>query len=426
MKKVNILTLGCAKNLVDSERIKALIEQSGMEYTHDIDLADYLIINTCGFIDSAKQENIDVIMQAAGLRQSGGLKKLVVAGCLSERYKEALSRQIPHVDAFFGVNQFEEIVRELKPDLKKQLKSGRSIMTPGHYAYLKIADGCSHKCSFCAIPRIKGKYASRPMEEILEEAGELISSGVEEIIVIAQDTTYYGMDIYGKRRLPELAEKLSALPDLKWLRIMYVYPVNFPRELIDLMKEKDIICNYIDIPLQHVSERILKSMQRPMKKQDIVSMIKRFRREIPNIAIRSTFITGFPGETKAEHRELCNFLKETKLDRVGVFPYSHEEDTSAYKLRDNIPSDVKAGRLEELMLIQQDVSLRNNSGEIGKTKRVLIDYEKKGSFICRSQTEAPDIDVSIIVNKDKNHKPGDFADVKITRAEHYDLYGKIV
>ncbi len=426
MYKVSVITLGCAKNLVDSERIVSLLEQNGMQYIENAEKADAIVINTCGFIGDAKKESIEVILDAATLKQKGKLDKLIVAGCLSERYKNDLSSQIPEVDAFFGVNQFPDIIKSLEPHFNYQFSYGRHLLTPSHFAYVKISDGCSHKCSFCAIPLIKGKHLSRSEEEIVAEAETLVSNGVREIILIAQDSTYYGMDIYQQRRLPQLVERLSDIPNLKWLRIMYLFPLNFPWHLIEIMSERKNICNYIDIPLQHVSERILSSMQRPIPKMELFKMIARFRKLIPDIALRSTFITGYPGETQAEHKELMDFLAEAQLDRVGVFKYSQEENTNAFSLKDNVPAKTKEKRLEELMLLQQEISLKKNKLLIGSTKKVKIDFEEKDHYLCRSQHEAPDIDIGIILKKTEKAKPGDFLEIKVTNAEAYDIYGDII
>ncbi len=425
MKKQNIsiVTMGCNKNLVDSEQILFALKDD-YNYTEDATKADVLVLNTCGFIDSAKEQNVNAIIEAVHSKKLYGIKKIVVMGCLSERYSEQLSSQIPGIDALFGANNHDEIIDYLKID--KSIKHSdsilkRTLLTPPHYAYLKIAEGCSHKCSFCAIPTIRGKHRSTPFDELIQEATILAENGTKELIIIAQDTSYYGMDLYGKKRLGELLDKIS---DLKfdWVRLMYAYPTAFPEDVLEIMAAKNNICKYIDIPLQHISDNILKSMNRGISRLDTIKLVDRIRTIVPNVAIRSTFIVGYPGETQQEFEDLMAFLKDAQLDRVGAFAYSKEEDTSAFEIEDNIKVKIKNSRLDKLMKQQTKISLQNNKSKIGQELKVLVEDVDDKYFIARTEHDAPEIDNLVLINKAKELKIGEFAKVKIKKATEYDLY----
>ena len=424
--KVAVVTLGCSKNVVDSERILGALRAAGIKTTQDARQANTLIINTCGFIKPAKQESIQAIMEAVGLKQDGTIRNIVVTGCLSERYLGELTEQIDGVDAFFGINAETDVVRLLAAGQISELHGERELTTPNHYAYLKIAEGCDHRCSFCAIPVIRGKHISRPIEEIVSEAKQLVANGTKELIVIAQDTTYYGMDSHKQRMLPELLEELAIKSNAQWIRLMYTYPNDFPEGVLDAMARHENICNYIDIPFQHISDRILKSMRRAFTAKDTRNLIEKIRTKVPNVAIRSTFIAGYPNESEAEFRELRDFLAEVRLDRVGVFTYSHEENTPAFDEKDNIPENVKIERRNELMELQQSISLEKNQAMVGSVVDAVIDEIDKNTAYCRSSADAPEVDNCIIIKNTSKAKEGDFCRVQITHAEPYDLHGKIV
>lgn len=423
--KVAVVTLGCSKNVVDSERILGSLRANGIKTTQDARQANTLVINTCGFIKPAKQESIQAIMEAVGLKQNGVIRNIIVTGCLSERYNSELEEQIEGVDAFLGINAEKDVLGLLSAGQISELHGERELTTPKHYAYLKIAEGCDHRCSFCAIPVIRGKHISRPKEEILAEAKQLVANGTKEIIVIAQDTTYYGMDLYKKRMLPELLDALASETDARWIRLMYTYPNDFPDGILDVMARHENICNYIDIPFQHISSRILKSMRRSFTANDTRDLIERIRLKVPEAVIRSTFITGYPNESEAEFRELHDFIQEAKLDRVGVFTYSHEENTPAFDENDNIPEEVKIERRNKLMELQQSISLEKNEAMIGREIEVVIDEIDKNTAFCRSQSDAPEVDNCIIVRNAANVAEGDTRKVVITKAEPYDLYAKL-
>ncbi len=426
-KKLNVVTLGCSKNIVDSEALMSQLKSS-FDVTHEStkDDADIVIINTCGFINDAKQESIDTILSYANAKKEGKIKKVYVMGCLSQRYKEELSKEIPEVDGYFGVNDFAPILNELGIDYKKELLGERLLTTPKHYAYLKIAEGCNRKCSFCAIPLIRGNNISRTIESLIEEAEWLVSNGTKEIILIAQDLTYYGMDIYKKRKLAELLEKLAVIKGLEWIRLHYAYPAAFPMNVIDVMKEHPNICKYLDIPLQHISDDILKSMKRNITGAQTKELIRKIRAKVPDIAIRTTLITGYPGETVKEFNDLKKFIIESMFERLGVFAYSPEENTSAYKLKDSIPQKIKQQRLEELMALQQGISADINQARVGNIYKVIIDRKEGEHWIGRTEYDSPEVDNEVLIPiNTKGIKQGNFYNIKINKADDYDLYGEI-
>lgn len=420
---VNILTLGCSKNLVDSEVLLRQLQAAGFKILHDSDKqADVVIVNTCGFIHDAKEESVNTILQYTQARKNGDLQKLIVMGCLSERYKEELIREIPEVDAFFGVNDVNAILQSLNSEFKDALLGERVITTLPHYAYLKISEGCDRTCSFCAIPGIRGKNISRSVESLVKEASFLVDQGVKELMLIAQDLTYYGIDLYGKRMLPDLLEELVKINGLEWIRLHYAYPAGFPVELLDVMARHDKICKYIDIPLQHVNSRILKSMRRNIDGEGTRKLVKTIREKVPGITIRSSFIVGYPGETAAEFAELRDFIAEYSFERVGVFTYSHEENTPAWQLQDNVRPAIKARRAEEIMLLQQDISASHNNSFVGRKVKIMVDKQEGDYWIGRTEFDSPEVDNEVIVKKYPGKLvPGDFTEVLITSADMYDL-----
>jgi ribosomal protein S12 methylthiotransferase len=428
-------TLGCAKNLVDSENLMGKLSASGFDVRHESGKvqADIAIVNTCGFISDAKEESIDVILGLVEAKKSGRFKAVYVMGCLSQRYKTELQADIPGIDGIFGVNEQNEILKALGVDYRKHLLGERLVTTPAHYAYLKIAEGCDRQCSFCAIPAIRGKNISRTVEDILREAAFLASKGVKELNIIAQDTTYYGLDLYGKRKLAFLLEKLSDTPGLEWIRLHYAYPLGFPLEVLDVIREKDNICKYIDIPLQHINPAILKSMKRGLSKTETVKLLDNIRKQIPGVAIRTTLITGYPGEGTREFRELYEFVKEQEFDRLGIFKYSPEEGTSAYPLGNPVPETIKAERSAEIMQAQMDISARLNAKKIGRDLKVIIDKEEDGNYIGRTEFDSPDVDNEVIIKNTKETLgtmsllvPGQFYKVRVTGADFYDLTAELI
>ena len=425
--KITLITLGCSKNLIDSENIITHLNKNGHNAEHekgDKD-TDTVIINTCGFIHDAKQESINTILEFVDLKKQGEIKNLYVTGCLSQRYKDQLKTEIPEVDEYFGTN-IGNILAKFNIDYKKNLLGERTPSTPPHYAYMKIAEGCSRNCAFCAIPLMRGKHISRTIEELVKEAKKLADKGVKELILISQELTYYGLDIYGKRVISQLLEELVKIQGIEWIRLHYTYPGKFPMDLIDTMSKHDKICNYLDIPLQHTSDNILKKMKRFATKKDAIDIIKYARKKIPDIAIRTTFIVGFPGETDENFDELLEFVQDMKFDRVGVFEYSHEEDTAAFELEDNIPEEIKKYRAGALMDVQRDISYEKNLNKSGSVIKVLIDKNEGDYFIGRSQYDSPEVDNEVLIKTDKELKSGDFVDVKITDAEDYDLFGTTI
>ena len=423
---VSVITLGCSKNTVDSERLMKQIQSNKIELVDDPNKAETVIINTCGFIDAAKEESVNTIMDAVALKNNGKIKKIIVAGCLSERYKEELIKEIPEVDVFFGTEKYEEIVKELGGNLKKELLGERVITTPSHSAYLKISEGCDHPCSFCAIPLIRGLHKSKPMEDLLKEAAFLAENGTRELILIAQDTTDYGKDIYGKKNIAELVRSLSEIKGIEWIRIMYAYPSKFPDELIEEIKNNPKVCKYVDIPLQHISDDVLRSMRRGVTAERTSHLLKKLRTEIPGITIRTTFIVGYPNESQENFSELCDFVREQKFDRIGTFTFSVEENTSSFILGDPVPEKEKQNRKDTLMEIQKEISLSINEKFVGKTLKVLIDTVEGDFYVGRSYRDAPEVDGEILINKkDLKLKIGSFYDVVINDFDEYDLFGEV-
>lgn len=430
MKKINVITLGCAKNRVDSEHLSAQLAAAGYQIVFDSDRTDakVVVINTCGFIGDAKQESIDTILRAVAAKQAGRIEEVFVIGCLSERYADDLRTEIPEVDRYFGVRDWEGIVRTLGAEYNDDRRTERTLSTPKHYAYLKISEGCNWRCGYCAIPLIRGKHISVPFEDILTEARRLAASGVKELMVIAQDTTYYGIDLYGRRRLAELLEALCRIDGIEWIRLHYAYPTDFPDDVIEVMAHEPKICKYLDIPLQHISDNQLSLMHRRHTKAEAYDLLARLRKAIPDIAIRTTLLVGYPNESAEDFEELKQFVREMRFDRLGVFPYSEEEGTfSANNLEDNVPQRVKEYRAEEIMRIQNEISLENNRRRIGRTERVIIDSRSGDYYIGRSQYDSPEVDQEILVEATgRRLLRGHFYDVRITAAEDYDLYATVI
>jgi ribosomal protein S12 methylthiotransferase len=428
--KVNIITLGCAKNLVDSEELFTQLKANKFDVSHEASKADagIVIINTCGFIENAKQESIDTILQYADAKEAGLIDKLYVTGCLSHRYKDDLEQEIPQVDAFFGTNELPRLLKTLKADYKHELVGERLLTTPAHYAYLKISEGCDRPCSFCAIPLMRGKHVSRPMEQLVEQAKNFAKKGTKELILIAQDLTYYGLDIHKKRTLAELLENLAQVEGIEWIRLQYAYPAGFPLEILDVIKKYSNICKYLDMPLQHGSTEILQIMRRGITREKTEALLDKIRQKIPEIALRTTLIVGHPHETPAHFEEMYEFVEKIRFDRLGVFTYSHEENTHAYTMPDNVPQEVKQERASEIMALQQDISWELNQEKIGKTFKVLFDRKESGYFVGRTQYDSPEVDNEVLVKANKNTyiKIGDFADVKITQAQEFDLFGELI
>jgi ribosomal protein S12 methylthiotransferase RimO len=430
MKKpvLNIVTLGCSKNKVDSEHLAALLNNT-YKIVHDSDeKSDVVIVNTCGFIGDAKEESIDTILEYAELRKAGKIKKLYVMGCLSQRYRKELNAEIHEVDAFFGVEPVQSVAADiLKSDYHAEYCCERVLSTPSHYAYLKISEGCNRHCAFCAIPLIRGDHKSVPMANLIKEAENLAKKGVKELILIAQDLTYYGYDLDGKSHIVELVQKLTEIEGIEWIRLHYGYPLGFPVELLELMRDNPKICHYIDLPLQHVSTPILKAMRRGIDHEQTVEFVKKVRSYVPDIAFRSTFIVGFPGETEEQFNELIDFIKEMRFERAGVFAYSAEEGTPAYELEDDVPEEVKKARVDKFMDVQQDISLEINSKRLGKTEKVLIDRTEGGYYVGRTQYDSPEVDDEVLISmKDYKIEIGSFVYVKITQADYFDCYGEVI
>lgn len=430
MKKINVITLGCSKNTVDSEHLMAQLHASGYEVVADSDRTDakVVVINTCGFIGDAKQESIELILQAAELKMAGKIEQLFVIGCLSERYADELRAELPEVDEFFGVKDWAGVVKALGGEYNTACETERVITTPKHYAYLKIGEGCNWKCGYCAIPLIRGEHLSVPMEQLLREAEGLVSRGVKELMVIAQDTTYYGIDLYGKRRLAELLEALCRIEGLEWIRLHYAYPTGFPEDVIEVMAREPKICKYLDIPFQHISDNQLRAMKRRHTKAEAVELIERLRRRIPDIALRTTMLVGYPGETEQDFEELMEFVREVKFDRLGVFAYSEEEGTySARELTDDVPDEVKQQRVARLMGLQSEISRQNNLKRVGRTERVIIDSRQGDYYVGRTQYDSPEVDQEILIPvAGKRLFKGRFYTVHLTDGSEYDLYGEVV
>lgn len=430
VKKINIITLGCSKNTVDSEHLAAQLAAMGYKITFDSDKtdADVVVINTCGFIGDAKQESIDTILSAAQLKEAGKIEELFVVGCLSQRYADELRPELPEVDDFFGVNDWAGIVERLGAKYRKEQETDRELSTPSHYAYLKISEGCNWMCGYCAIPLIRGRHHSVPMEELVAEAEKLAAKGVKELMVIAQDTTYYGVDLYGERKIGELLERLCRIEGIEWIRLHYAYPTDFPDEVIEVMAREKKICHYLDIPFQHISDNQLTAMKRRHTKAEALALIEKLRSAIPDIALRTTLLVGYPGETEDDFAELMEFVRDVRFDRLGVFPYSEEEGTySATRLKDDVPEEVKHDRVDRIMSLQERVSLENNAKRIGSRMSVIIDRKEGDYYIGRSEYDSPEVDQEIIIDScGKRLYRGRFYDVDITDCEDYDLYARIV
>lgn len=426
MKKINVITLGCSKNTVDSEHLMARLAAAGYEVLFDSDRTDakVVVINTCGFIGDAKQESIEMILRAAAAKQAGKIERLFVIGCLSERYADELRTEIPEVDDYFGARTWDGIVRALGASEAPELATERHLTTPKHYAYLKISEGCNWMCGYCAIPLIRGRHVSVPMEELEEEARKLAARGVRELIVIAQDTTYYGVDLYGERRLGELLRRLCRIVGIEWIRLHYAYPAAFPDDVIRAMAEEPKICKYLDIPFQHISDAQLASMRRRHTKAEAYGLVRRLREAIPDLVLRTTLLVGYPGETEADFEELLQFVRDVRFERLGVFPYSEEEGTySARQLRDDVPEEVKQERVERIMALQQEISLDNNRRRVGRTERVVIDSRQGDFYVGRTQYDSPEVDQEILIPaSERRLLRGRFYDVKIETAADYDLY----
>ena len=426
--KVNIITLGCSKNMVDSEELSGHLKASDIDVVHENGKRDHniVIINTCGFIDKAKEESINTILDQVELKRKGKLDKVYVTGCLSERYKNNLEAEIPEVDAFFGTMELPLILKQFDVDYKAELVGERLLSTPSHYAYLKISEGCNRTCSFCAIPLMRGKHVSKPIENLVAEAEGLVRKGVKEIMLIAQELTYYGLDLYKTRELPRLLHALADVKGLEWIRLHYAYPSKFPLEILEVIKERDNICKYIDMPLQHASNNMLKAMRRQITREEMTELVHNIREKVPGICLRTTLITGFPGETLEDVEELKAFLQETRFDRVGIFTYSHEENTSAYELEDNIEAEEKERRAQEIMEVQQEISLEKNQEKVGKIFKVLIDKKESGRYLGRTEFDSVEVDNEVVINSTKKLPIGEFVQVKITKAYDYDLEGEVV
>lgn len=427
--KVNIVTLGCSKNLVDSEVMLTQLKGNGIRTTHESkkDDANIVIINTCGFIDNAKQESIDTILRYVDAKEEGLVEKVYVTGCLSHRYKDDLEKEIPQVDAFFGTMELPALLKKFKADYKHELLGDRITTTSKHYAYLKIAEGCDRPCSFCAIPLMRGGHKSRPIEELVTEAKNLAKNGTKELLLIAQDSTYYGLDLYKKRNLAELMKHLSDVEGIDWIRLHYAFPTGFPMDVLDVMAERPNICNYLDIPLQHGSTKMLKLMRRGTTREKTEALLAEMRAKVPDIAIRTTLIAGHPGETEEDFADMVDFVEKSRFDRLGIFTYSHEENTHSYSFTDDVPDEVKQERANHVMQIQEEISNEINQAKIGKTFKVLIDRKESGSFIGRTEHDSPEVDNEVYIDAKKHYlRVGDFAEIKITDATEFDLYGEPV
>jgi ribosomal protein S12 methylthiotransferase len=430
VKKVNVVTLGCSKNLVDSELFLAQLHSNGFQVVHDSNDKDarIVVINTCGFILDAKEESVDTIMGYVEAKEAGMIDKIYVFGCLSARYREELQKEIPEVDGYYGKFEVTKMVEDLDGEYSLSLSNHRYVTTPSHYAYLKISEGCNRICSYCAIPRMTGKHVSKPMESLLEEAGLLADKGVKELLVIAQDLSFYGLDLYKENKLPELVSRLADIKGIEWIKLHYAYPAKFPFELLPVMNERDNVAKYLDIALQHVSDNMLKKMRRNITKQETVDLVKRLRDEVPGINLRTTMLVGHPGETDKDFEELKAFVKEARFERLGVFPYSHEEDTYAGKnYEDDVPDDVKRARADEIMEIQQSISYDNCKSKIGTVLKVIVDRVDGDYFVGRTEFDSPEVDGEVYIKSDdKDLEIGSFYNVTITKADDYDLYGGIV
>lgn len=428
--RVNVVTLGCSKNLHDSEILMGQLRGNQMDVVHEaanLQENDIVVINTCGFIDNAKQESIDTILEYGALKDAGRVNKVIVTGCLSERYKPELQAEIPNVDAYFGTNDLQDLLGTLGADYKYELLGERMLTTPSHYAYFKIAEGCNRPCSFCAIPLMRGKHVSKPIDHLVKEAKHLAKNGTKELILIAQDLTYYGLDIYGKRNLSELLRHLSDVDGIEWIRLQYAYPSGFPMDILDVMNERANICKYLDMPLQHISDVMLKSMRRGITKQKTIDLVSAIRDKVPEIALRTTLICGYPGETEGDHEEMKEWVAETRFDRLGCFTYSHEENTHAHSLENDVPAEEKEARVEAVMDIQQEISYEINQSRVGNTYKVMVDRLEGDYFIGRTEYDSPEVDNEVLLPATGQYATiGRFHQVEIERAEDFDLYGTIV
>jgi ribosomal protein S12 methylthiotransferase len=428
--KVNVVTLGCSKNIVDSEVLMGQLKANNFQVEHESkkDDSDIVIINTCGFVENAKQESIDTILRYVEAKKEGVVDKVYVTGCLSERYKTDLEKEIPEVDAYFGTRDLPRLLKTLKADYKQELVGERLLTTPAHYAYFKISEGCDRPCSFCAIPLMRGGHISVPKEELVERAKKLVKNGTKELLLIAQDLTYYGLDIYKKRELAELISMLSDVEGLEWIRLHYAFPSGFPMEVLKVMRDKKNVCNYLDMPLQHISDNMLKSMRRGITKEKTIALVNSIRDQVPGIAMRTTLISGYPGETEKDHEEMMQWVEETKFERLGVFTYSHEENTHAFTLKDSVAEKTKRKRMEAVMEIQQNISLGLNQKKVGQKFRTLVDRKETGFYVARTEFDSPDVDNEVLIEagKDTYLRIGDFCEVEITSASDFDLYGKLI
>ena len=427
--KVNVVTLGCSKNIYDSEVLMGQLKANNFEVEHESkhDDSEIVIINTCGFIDNAKEESVNTILRYAEAKSRGQVDKVYVTGCLSERYKTELEVEIPEVDAWFGTRDLPRLLKTLKADYKHELVGERLLTTPAHYAYFKISEGCDRPCSFCAIPLMRGNHLSIPMEQLEAQARQLAKNGAKELLLIAQDSTYYGLDLYKDRKLAELLNRLSDINGIEWIRLHYAFPSGFPIDVLDVMREKENICNYIDMPLQHISDSMLKSMRRGTTKQKSIDLVNMIRDKVPGIAIRTSLIAGYPGETEKDHEEMLQWVSDSRFERLGVFTYSHEENTHAHLLEDNVPAEIKQERADAVMDLQQGISASLNQEKVGNTYKVLFDRKEGPYFIGRTEFDSPEVDNEVLVNAADNYvRIGDFAQVKIDRAEEFDLFGTFV
>ncbi|MCC7302883.1 MAG: 30S ribosomal protein S12 methylthiotransferase RimO [Bacteroidia bacterium] len=427
--KVNVITLGCSKNVVDSEVLMGQLKANAIEVGHETGESDHriVIINTCGFIDNAKQESIDMILQYASERRAGNIDQLLVTGCLSERYREDLKKEIPDVDDWFGTRELPRLLKTLKADYRQELLGERLLTTPSHYAYFKISEGCDRPCSFCAIPLMRGRHVSVPMDELVRRAAVLTARGTTELLLIAQDSTYYGLDIYGERKLAELMQRLSEVNGIRWIRLHYAFPGGFPEDVIEVIAKNEKVCKYIDIPLQHISNPLLQNMKRGVTRDKTNDLIRKLRENVPGISIRTTLISGFPGETLEMHLELRDWVREMRFDRLGVFTYSHEENTGAFQLKDDVPAKEKTRRAAEIMEVQRGISLSLNEQKVGKVLEVLVDRFEDGNFIGRTEHDSPEVDNEVIIAAGGQHlRLGDFIKVRISSAGEYDLFADFI
>jgi ribosomal protein S12 methylthiotransferase len=428
--KVNVVTLGCSKNIVDSEVLMGQLRANRFQVEHESSSDDnqIVIINTCGFVDNAKQESIDTILRFVDAKKKGAVEKVYVTGCLSERYKKDLEKEIPEVDAYFGTRELPKILKTLKADYKQELVGERLLTTPQHFAYFKISEGCDRPCSFCAIPLMRGKHVSVPIEELVKRASKLASSGTRELLLIAQDLTYYGLDIYKKRELARLIDSLTEVNGIDWIRLHYAFPSGFPMEVLDVMNAKSNVCKYLDMPLQHISDNMLKSMRRGITKQKTIDLVNSIRDKVPGISIRTTLIAGYPGETEKDHEEMLRWVEDSKFERLGIFTYSHEENTHAYSLEDSVPEKTKKKRADAVMAVQQEISYKHNQDKIGKSFRVLFDRKEGDYYVGRTEFDSPDVDNEVLVKAvgDTYLRIGDFAEIKITETSDFDLYGELL